>query len=61
MTSPAEKRFGWWYLCIGVGFFLLALQRLLIGGNIWGIGIRLVVSAGFLWLGLYTLLKARNP
>jgi len=42
--------FGWWYLTIGAGFTLLAVQRILAGGVPWLIWLRLVIAAGFFWL-----------
>jgi hypothetical protein len=37
----------WWYLAIAVGFFLLAIDHLILRDKGWLIGIRLVLAAGF--------------
>lgn len=39
--------FAWWYLTIAIGFVLLAIQRLIVGGADWLIGLRFVIAAGF--------------
>jgi hypothetical protein len=56
MSDPATRRrrsrwFGWWYVSIGAGFFLLGLHRLLIGGALWTIVLRWIIAAGFVALG----------
>ena len=38
---------GWWYACIAVGFFLLALVQTLRGAGPWMILLRAGVAAGF--------------
>jgi hypothetical protein len=50
-----SKLFGWWYVTIGAGFLLLAINRILLGGSGWLIALRLVISAGFLLLGYLEL------
>lgn len=47
--------FGWWYVCIGLGFVLLALRSWIGGVGRWGVGLRLLIAAGFLILGASTL------
>jgi len=47
--------FGWWYVCIGLGFALLALRSWIGGVGRWGVGLRLLIAAGFLILGASTL------
>ena len=47
MGENNRRWFGWWYLTIALGFFLLALHRALNGEKIWLIAIRLVLAAGF--------------
>lgn len=51
--------FAWWYLAIGAGFVLLAIQRIVTGGAGWVIGLRFVVAAGFFLLG-WIELKSRR-
>ena len=57
---PASQRrrnrfFGWWYVCIGVGFLLLGVRSLLAGELLWMILLRWVIAAGFVFLGVSTL------
>jgi hypothetical protein len=47
--------FGWWYICIGVGFALLGLRSLMRGDPSWSILLRVVISVGFCVLGIVTL------
>ncbi len=51
---------GWWYVCIGVGFSLLALRNYLYGARPWSIVLRAVISFGFLLLGVVTLRGPRQ-
>jgi len=56
MPHPATRRrrsrwFGWWYVSIGAGFFLLGLHRLLIGDAPGTIVLRWIIAAGFVALG----------
>lgn len=53
--SLRSKLFGWWYVTIGAGFVLLAVNRILIGGVPWLIGIRFAIAAGFFVLGYFEL------
>jgi hypothetical protein len=60
MPDPVGKRapsrlFGWWYLSIGLGFFLLGLRYLLLGQSLGGVALRWGIAAGFLILGWATL------
>jgi hypothetical protein len=47
--------FGWWYVSIGAGFLLLALNRLIVGGVPWLVAIRFLIAAGFFILGYFEL------
>ena len=53
--SLRSTLFGWWYVMIGLGFLLLAVNRILIGGVPWLIGIRFVIAIGFFLLGYLEL------
>ncbi|HZT36981.1 MAG TPA: hypothetical protein VFA28_03720 [Bryobacteraceae bacterium] len=53
-----HRLFGWWYVAIGAGFLLLAVNRILVGGEGWLIALRLVISGGFFVLG-YLELRAK--
>ena len=51
-----RPRKGWfvvWYLCIGVGFVLLALRAFLLGVSATGVALRLVIALGFLLLAWF--------
>ena len=50
-----NRWFGWWYVCIGLGFIALALRSYLGGARPTQIILRGVVAAGFLILGASTL------
>lgn len=57
-----RRLFGWWYLCIGVGFLMLTLHRWMLGERAWLIALRAVIGAGFLvlaWLELSSRLRRR--
>ena len=45
----------WWFVCIGVGFLLLSLRSVLAHDQLWRVAVRLVIAAGFLIYGLYSL------
>jgi hypothetical protein len=49
------RMFGWWYVCLGVGFVLLGFRSLLRGDALWSIILRYVIAAGFVILGVATL------
>ncbi len=53
--SLSAQLLGWWYVCIGLGFALLAVRSYLLGGKLWMTALRCVISAGFLLLGRWTL------
>jgi hypothetical protein len=53
--SVRSTLFGWWYVTIGAGFLLLAINRILFGGSAWLIALRLLISAGFFLLGYVEL------
>jgi hypothetical protein len=50
-----SRLLGWWYVSIGAGFILLAVNRLIVGDAPWLIAIRFVIAAGFLVLGYLEL------
>jgi hypothetical protein len=39
--------FAWWYVCIAIGFLLLAIRQVLIEGRTTGVVVRIVVALGF--------------
>ncbi len=45
-----SRLLAWWYFSIGAGFLLLSVNRLIVGGVPWVIGLRFVISAGFFLL-----------
>ena len=54
MTASSRPRFfAWWYLSIALGFLLLTVRQILIGANLPGIIVRLVIAAGFAFLAIY--------
>jgi len=55
MEKGARTRlFAWWYFAIGAGFFLLGINRLIVGGRMSLIILRFLVAAGFALLGYVT-------
>ena len=50
--TRAQKLFRWWYISIGLGFALLGIRAWLEGDTPWLIGLRFVIAAGFVVLGL---------
>ena len=52
MRGFQSKQWGWWYLSIGVGFLLLAINHLLYGYRLPGILLHIAVAIGFVLLGL---------
>lgn len=48
------RLFAWWYFAIAAGFFLLGLNRWIMGGRMWLIILRFAIAVGFLLLGLAT-------
>jgi hypothetical protein len=55
MRWSRSQLFGWWYITIGIGFLLLGVDRLILGGVPWLIAIRFVIAAGFVLLGYLEL------
>jgi hypothetical protein len=55
------KLLGWWYVCIGIGFALLALRNYMYGARAWSIVLRAVIAFGFVILGAVTLRTPREP
>ena len=48
--TPKRRRsalLGWWYLSIGAGFFLLGLNRLLVGDALWGVAVRWLIAVSY--------------
>jgi hypothetical protein len=46
--------YGWWYICIGLGFALLGLRNWIAHAPPWSVGLRFVIAAGFILLGFAT-------
>lgn len=60
MTKQTQTRwFGWWYVCIGLGFIALALRAYLGGARPLSVVLRVVIAIGFLALGAGTLKSGR--
>ena len=59
-TRRPSALLGWWYLAIGAGFALLAVNRMVVGGSFWGVGLRWVIAVGFLLLGFWELRGGRR-
>lgn len=55
-----NQLFGWWYVCIGIGFVLLALRTYIAGSGVLPILLRAVIAAGFIILGAATLKTAKR-
>jgi len=53
--SFRSRLFGWWYLSIGAGFVLLAVNRTMVGEARWLIAIRFFIAVGFFALGYFEL------
>ena len=51
MRGFESRHWGWWYLCIGVGFLLLAIVYQLRGARLAAVALRVLVAAGFVLLG----------
>jgi hypothetical protein len=54
------RMYGWWYMCIGVGFALLGLRSAVRGDSSWSLVLRFVLGAGFCALGISTLRSRRQ-
>jgi hypothetical protein len=50
---------GWWYLCLGTGFLLMGLYRLIHGERFWLVFLRWVLAAAF-WALAYTEKRSRS-
>jgi hypothetical protein len=48
------RMLGWWYVCIGGAFILLAARSAIRGDRLWSIGIRSVIAVGFIALAVGT-------
>ena len=46
---------GWWYLCIGLAFILLAARAFVEGAPTWSSWLRVAIAAGFVLLGIFEL------
>jgi hypothetical protein len=57
--SDRGRLWGWWYVCIGIGFFLLGLRYLVAGITGWPVALRWAIGAGFLLLAFGTLRSKR--
>jgi hypothetical protein len=55
-----SRLFGWWYLCVGLGFVLLAIRNWIAHAAPWAVAIRFVIAAGFLLLAIPMFLAARK-
>jgi hypothetical protein len=51
----AGRTWGYWYLCIGLGFVLLGLRNLLVGAPAWTVVLRWIIALGFIVLGAVSL------
>jgi hypothetical protein len=45
---------GWWYVCIGAAFMLLALRSFVRGDPAWPVAFRVVIAVGFFVLSVGT-------
>jgi hypothetical protein len=54
-----SRHWAWWYLCIGLGFFLLALVYALRGARFGEVALRIGVAVGFTILGWMQLRYGR--
>jgi hypothetical protein len=52
-----NQLFGWWYVCIGLGFALLSLRTYIAGGRPVALLLRSIAAAAFIILGMATLRK----
>lgn len=60
---PSHRRtrfYGWWYVCIGLGFSLLAARSFLLGAPLRMSLLRSIIAAGFFALGGLTLRSLRR-
>jgi hypothetical protein len=54
------RLFGWWYLCVGLGFALLGIRNWIARSSPWAVAIRFVIAAGFLLLAFSMFRPARQ-
>lgn len=59
MFRQRPRWFVWWYAAIAGGFFLLAITQAILGGTVWQVGLRFLISAGFAALS-YVESKSRG-
>jgi hypothetical protein len=59
MPKKMSRWVAWWYVAIGVGFLLLAIQHAVIGDQAWLIGVRVIIGLGFAFLG-WTELRSKK-
>lgn len=45
-----QQFYGWWYLAISVGFLLLTVRSVMLGGKLWLNVVRMMIAGGFLLL-----------
>ena len=48
--ASRSRLMAWWYLCIALGFLLLAIYRVLLGDGLTWVALRVVIAAGFAFL-----------
>jgi hypothetical protein len=46
---------GWWYICIGLAFILLAARAFVSGAPAWSSWLRVAIAVGFVLLGIFEL------
>ena len=46
---------GWWYICIGLAFILLAARAFVSGAPVWSSWLRVAIAVGFALLGIFEL------
>jgi hypothetical protein len=49
------RLFAWWYFSIALGFFLLGINRWMLGESMWLIMLRFGIAVGFVLLAVVTL------
>ena len=57
--NTRSRWFGWWYVCIGLGFAALGVRAFLAGARPWPVAIRCLIAIGFVLLGMGTLRTPR--
>ena len=51
---------GWWYLCIGLAFILLAARAFVASAPHWTSWLRVAIAVGFVLLGIVELAPNRK-